>query len=124
MQTYTIGSKKDTKNTRNVFKKTKESRFYLVSDCMICGHRKSRFVKSNCTKPGHCVICGKKFITSKRDKFIPKMHLKEPGFPYTVCEPFRDKIWDVDLPDMRLITKYNKETRYLCCAINISSKYK
>ena len=22
------------------------------------------------------------------DKFMPKMHLKQPGFTYSVCEPF------------------------------------
>ena len=25
---------------------------------MVCGHRKSRFVKSNYAKPGDCAICG------------------------------------------------------------------
>ena len=36
---------------------------------------------------------------------------------------FKDKIWGVDLDDMLLISKYNKEIRYLLCAIALISKY-
>ena len=25
------------------------------------------------------------------DKFLPKMHLKQPGFTYRACEPFTKK---------------------------------
>ena len=28
-----------------------------------------------------------KFL-SAGDKFMPKMHLKQPGFTYSACEPF------------------------------------
>ena len=24
----------------------------------------------------------------KRDKFMPEMHLRQPGFTYTLCRPF------------------------------------
>ena len=40
-------------------KKTKAGRVYLVPACVIYGHKKSRFVKSNYTKPSNQVICGK-----------------------------------------------------------------
>ena len=36
---------------------------------------------------------------------------------------FKDNIWGVDLADMQLISKYNKEIRYLLCAIDLFSKY-
>ena len=36
---------------------------------------------------------------------------------------FKDNIWDVDLADMQLISKYNKGIRYLLCAIDLFSKY-
>ena len=36
---------------------------------------------------------------------------------------FKDNIWGVDLADMQLISKYNKESRYLLCVIDIFSKY-
>ena len=40
-----------------------------------------------------------------------------------VYSSFKDNIWDVDLADMQLISKYNKEIRYLLCAIDLFSKY-
>ena len=107
------------------------------------------------------------------DKFMPEMHLRQPGFTYIACGPFtrnkqriqkfmqtgdtnyiykneldkacfqhdmaygdfkdlarrtqsdiiKDNIWDVDLADRQLISKYNKGIRYLLCAIDLFSKY-
>ena len=36
---------------------------------------------------------------------------------------FRDNIWGVDLADMQSLSKYNKGTKYLLCAIDLFSKY-
>ena len=36
---------------------------------------------------------------------------------------FRDNIWDVDLADIQSLTKYNKRTKYLLCAIDLFSKH-
>ena len=36
---------------------------------------------------------------------------------------FRDNIWGVDLADMQSLSKYNKGTKYLLCAIDFISKY-
>ena len=36
---------------------------------------------------------------------------------------FKDNIWRVDLADIQLISKYNKGSRYLLCAIDLFSKY-
>ena len=36
---------------------------------------------------------------------------------------FKDNIWGVGLADMQLISKWNKEIRYLLCAIDRFSKY-
>ena len=36
---------------------------------------------------------------------------------------FKDNIWGDDLADMQLISKNNKEVRFLLCVINIFSKY-
>ena len=36
---------------------------------------------------------------------------------------FRDNIWGVDLADMQSLSKYNKENKYLLCAIDLFSKY-
>ena len=40
-----------------------------------------------------------------------------------VYSSFKDNIWCVDLDDMQLISKYNKGTRYLLCAIDLFSRY-
>ena len=40
-----------------------------------------------------------------------------------VYSSFKDNIWDDDLDDMQLTTKFNKSIRFLLCAIDIFSKY-
>ena len=41
----------------------------------------------------------------------------------TVYSGFKDNIWGGDLADMQLISKFNKEFRFLLCVIDIFSKY-
>ena len=41
----------------------------------------------------------------------------------TVYLGFKDYIWDADLADMQLISKFNKRFRFLLCVIDIFSKY-
>ena len=40
-----------------------------------------------------------------------------------VHSPFRDNIWGADLADMQLISKFNREFRFLLCVVDIYSKY-
>ena len=40
-----------------------------------------------------------------------------------VHSSFIDNIWSADLPDMQLISKFNKGIRFLLCVIDIFSKY-
>ena len=40
-----------------------------------------------------------------------------------IYSSFRDNIWGVDLADMQSLSKYNKEIKYLLCAIDLFSKY-
>ena len=40
-----------------------------------------------------------------------------------VYSSFRDNIWGVDLADMQSLSKYNKEIKYLLCAIDLFNKY-
>ena len=40
-----------------------------------------------------------------------------------VYSSFKDNIWVVNLADMELISKYNKEIRYLLCATDLFNKY-
>ena len=36
---------------------------------------------------------------------------------------FKDNIWGADLADMQLLSRYNKEIRFLLCVFDIFSKY-
>ena len=40
-----------------------------------------------------------------------------------VDSSFMDNIWDVHLADMQLLSKFNKEIRFLLCIIDIFRKY-
>ena len=40
-----------------------------------------------------------------------------------VYSSFRDNIWGVDLTDMQSLSKYNKGTKYLLCAIDLFRIY-
>ena len=40
-----------------------------------------------------------------------------------VHSSFIDNIWGADLPDMQLISKFNKRLRFLLCVIDIFSEY-
>ena len=40
-----------------------------------------------------------------------------------VYSSFRDNIWGVNLADMQSLSKYGKGTKYLLCAVDLSSKY-
>ena len=41
----------------------------------------------------------------------------------TVYSGFKENVWGVDLADMQSLSKYNKEIKYLLCAIDLFSKY-
>ena len=40
-----------------------------------------------------------------------------------VNSSFKDNIWGLDLADMQSLSRYNKEVKYLLCAIDLFSKY-
>ena len=40
-----------------------------------------------------------------------------------VYSSFKDNIWGVDLDDVSLISKFNKEIKYLLCVIDLFSRY-
>ena len=42
---------------------------------------------------------------------------------HKVYSSFRDNIWDADLRDIQLISKYNKEIRFSLFVINFFNKY-
>ena len=57
-------------------------------------------------------------LAEELDKPIIKIFLKR-----TVYSRFKDNIWGADLADMQLVSKFNKEFRFLLCVFDIFSKY-
>ena len=46
METYCVTCKKNTANKHSIVSRTKQNRLMLVSNCAICGKKKSRFIKN------------------------------------------------------------------------------
>ena len=61
----------------------------VLSNCAVCGKKKSTFIKNQelpNDQPKMNKIINKLLLTG--DKFIPELHLKQPGFTYSVCGLF------------------------------------
>ena len=112
MNTYCVKCKRDTENIDSKMFRTKINRLIMQSKCSVCGIKKWRFIKNQETK-GLLSNLGIKTPLSKvpllnilfwmrlykineivnkvllvRDKFMPEMHLKQPGFTHIACGPF------------------------------------
>ena len=46
MQLYCISSKKNIANKNSSVRRTRQNRLMVVSDCAVCGKKKSRFIKN------------------------------------------------------------------------------
>ena len=46
MGTYYVSCKKNTANKNSSFRKTKQNRIRLLWNCVVCGKKKSRFIKN------------------------------------------------------------------------------
>ena len=113
MKSHCLKCRKGTENINRKVSKTSNNRIKILSKCAICGRKKSRFIKNQEAKgvlsnlgiktalskvPGlgdiFFLSCTYKIneIVNKfllaGDKFMPEMHLKQPGFTYSACGPF------------------------------------
>ena len=59
-------------------------------------------------------------ITPQNEQLVEELH---KTIIRKVYSTFKDNIWGADLADMQLLSKYNKEIRFLLCVIDIFSKY-
>ena len=111
MKTYCVMCRKKTKNLKSKIIKTKNGRLIMQSKCADCGIKKSRFVKEQeekdlltnlrvktllnkifivkcfvlrCIKTNEINEIVNNFLLVG-DKFMPEMHLKQPGFIYSAC---------------------------------------
>ena len=110
MLSYCLVCKRNAENKNTKMVKTKNGRLMLSSNCAICGNKKSRFMKEQEAKrllsnlgikaplskiPGLNIFFSElqmneidnKFLLAG-DKFMPEMHLRQPGFTYSACGAF------------------------------------
>ena len=112
MKLYCLKCRKNTENINPKASKTSNRRTMVLSKCAICNSKKSRLIKNQEAKGllsnlgirtplSKVPILGyilfwihikvdeivNKFLLAG-DKFIPEMHLKQPGFTYSACGPF------------------------------------
>ena len=112
MKSYCLKCRKNTENTDPKVSNTSNVKKTILSKCAICESKKSRFIKDQEAKGllsnlgvrtplSKVPILGdilfwmhikmneivNKFLLAG-DKFMPEMHLKQPGFTYSACGPF------------------------------------
>ena len=56
----------------------------ILSNCALYGSKKPRFIKNQEAKDKINI----NFIIICKNKFMPEMHLKQPGFTYSACGTF------------------------------------
>ena len=118
MLSYCLKCKKNTESINPKFLKTTNGRTMVLSQCAICGSKKSKFIKEQQAKgllsnlafrtplnkiPLLGVIFFNAFLLDAislykmnniikfllaGDKFMPEMHLRQPQFTYSACGPF------------------------------------
>ena len=133
--TYCLSCKKDTKNIDPRVAKTKNNRLTMLSKCSVCNNKKFRFIKEQQAKgllsnlgirtplsqipllnliykmnemanPSPTALTINKFLLVG-DKFMPEMHLRQPGLTYSACGSFTKH--------KERIKKFNQtgDTRYI-----------
>ena len=95
MKTYCLSCTKHTANENSNFRKSKENRFMLLSNCTICRKKKSVFIKNqelhnfnNISNDQFEIneIIDKFLLTG--DNFMPVLHLEQPEFTYSAHAVF------------------------------------
>ena len=79
METYCVSCKRNTENENSIVRKSKQNGLMLLSNAAVYEKKKSTFIKVN-KIINNLLLAG--------DKFIPKLHLEQPGFKYSACGPF------------------------------------
>ena len=108
MLSYCLKCKKGTESINPKVSKTTNGKAMILSTCAICGSKKSKFIKEQQAKgllsnldlrtplnkiPVLGDILYKMSNTINKlllagDKFMPEMHLRQPQFTCSACEPF------------------------------------
>ena len=95
MKTYCVSCKRYTTNENSSVRKTKQNRLMLLSNCAVCGKKKSTFIRNQELHNFNNIlndyfkmnIIINKFLLTG-DKFMLEFHLKQPEFAYSAYGPF------------------------------------
>ena len=90
MLSYCLKCRKNTESKNPKVVGTKNGRIILLSKCTVCNSKKSKsnsFVRSAFVLKYKMDKIINKFLLAE-DKFMPEMHLRQPGFTYNACGPF------------------------------------
>ena len=90
METYYVSCKIYTENENSNVRKTKQNRLMFLSNCSVCRKKKSAFIKNKALHNFDWFKMNKiinKFLLAG-DKFMPELHLKQPGFTYSASGLF------------------------------------
>ena len=109
--------------------KLRNSAYDIASNPIYDGYQRDlasmiyKFVDSKVAPLGQKTMSGKginnnKILAEELHKPVIKKFNKRK-----VYSQFKNKIWGVDLADMKLLTKQNKSIKYLLCAIDLFSNY-
>ena len=105
-------------------KNLKNRAFDIAKDPKYDGYQRGlasmvyKFFDSKVSGSGAKLITENKQLANELHKPIIRKFEKR-----RVYSTFKDNIWGVYLADMQLLSKYNKEIRFLLCVIDIFSKY-
>ena len=99
---YCLKYRKNTESKNPKVARTKNGRIMLLSNCPVCDSKKSNFIKEQEASSG--LLSSLESIQQVNtmyeineivntfllagDKFVPEMHLIQPGFTYSACGPF------------------------------------
>ena len=127
METNCVSCKKNTANENSSARKTKQNILILLSNCAVCGKKKSTFIKK---KELHNFndwfkmnkVIKKRLLTG--DKVMPELHLKQPRFTYNACGPItthRERIQTFrEIGNLKHL--YRNESDKACSKRTISDK--
>ena len=91
METYCVSCKTYTTNENSSVRKTKQNRLMLLSNCAVCGQKKSTFIRNQELHNFNNILNDYLIINNfllTGDKFMLELHLKQPGFTYSAYGPF------------------------------------
>ena len=111
MKSHCLKCKKDTENINSKISNISNGKTMLLSKHARCNSKKSRFIKNQEAKWLLCYLAIRTLLSKipllgdilfqlykiseivnkfllAADKFMPEMHLKQPGFIYNACGPF------------------------------------